>query len=754
MNSDGSGRRPTDGITWWPNLVDTMVGGAWRRWGTAAGALLLYLLLALIILSPLASNTIPDSPAQDLANHVSGIIEARNALVEGQFPIRVAPNQNNRERYPIFQFYGNLPYTVGGLLYLTTDLNPYLVWKIVVAASLILGGLFTYRCAVAMTRRALPAIMAGAVFITAPYFLTDIHARFAYTEIVSFGLLPVVFFYIQRAFMSRKLVYILTSAIAWSCLALTHNITYLYASIFFSLYFLSFAILSTTYFWRMVRIGVGYAAGILLTAWYLVPQLTLLPSLRIGAAGGAIKDIYKVAWLTPLRILLAPTLVVPTPPAPQLLDNPYFGLQIGWPILIAVGIAGCCLFRPTRFTRHNYLMLVRLLLFFGLAFFMVWTPFDFWSYLPNILGYVQFPYRLLMFVVLWGSLIAAYSLTYAFRRRMRVGYVVAMAVVLMLYIIPYLAPHAPSTRVFLANEVNAPNMGRGGANSAYTLAPALMVKSTLFHPDINLAVWDYNIIDSAHRLFYPGIGEIPAPHPGDVLIITGLVPIEYQDHVVLTVNIENELIGRVSLKPGVFNLAFPIHTSFTKDRVQIAIQTNRYLDPIRRVEVSPSPDMLALDIGEIRIESSTWRSNSQPLIAAEGLKGKRLPDQPEIYVINIVQPSLVQLPVFFYPSVIRINDNDRTINYGNLGRLVVIQLPPGEHIVTVHFEGIVWANMLSLLGWLSILSLYIFAQTKHYIFKGRFKLDSVRCPNQHAEVGLGTTPSEHSAALRPQEWLD
>ena len=43
--------------------------------------------------------------------------EAKNALAEGQFPLRVAPKQNDGSRYPIFQYYGNLPYTVGGLLH-------------------------------------------------------------------------------------------------------------------------------------------------------------------------------------------------------------------------------------------------------------------------------------------------------------------------------------------------------------------------------------------------------------------------------------------------------------------------------------------------------------------------------------------------------------------------------------------------------------------------------------------------------------
>jgi len=33
---------------------------------------------------------------------------------------------------------------------------------------------------------------------------------------------------------------------------------------------------------------------------------------------------------------------------------------------------------------------VRLVLFFGVASFMAWSPFDFWSVLPHLLSFVQF----------------------------------------------------------------------------------------------------------------------------------------------------------------------------------------------------------------------------------------------------------------------------------------------------------------------------------------------------------------------------
>src|SRR5579885_1980420 len=106
-----------------------------------AAALLLYALLAVALMAPLASTVLPDTPAQDLANHVSGIIEAGNALAEGQFPIRVSPHQCHDERYPTFQFYGNLPYTAGGLLYHFLSVRPFAACKLLLLLALT-GGAF------------------------------------------------------------------------------------------------------------------------------------------------------------------------------------------------------------------------------------------------------------------------------------------------------------------------------------------------------------------------------------------------------------------------------------------------------------------------------------------------------------------------------------------------------------------------------------------------------------------------------------
>ncbi len=453
-----------------------------KRWRRPAAALGLYFLLALALISPLVSGIIPDTASQDLANHVAGIIEARNALAEGQFPLRVSPKQCGLERYPTFQFYGNFPYTAGGLLYRYVGVRPYLAYKVLLVLALVAAAFYTYRCALLLTGATNPSVLAGAIFVTAPYMLTDIHARAAFTETVAFNLLPVVLFYALRSFERRPAAVLLSSA-TWSFLALSHNITYFYGSFFFCLYFLLHALWRRRQLTGLLCVGAGYALGLALTAWYIAPQLAVLGQLHVGRDDWA-NCMMGMSWLTPFAVLTAPALVLPRPY--PVLDNPRFGLQVGWPILGGLWLT-------VRYLTSAGLPpawragILRLLLLFGIAFFLVWTPFDVWHHLPAIFSFAQFSYRLLMFCVLFGSLLAGYAVAHWFRRGMRTEHMLVAVLGLGLFTSPYLTPTYTATgKVSEDVEIIQPDMGRGGNNSNYALSPEALARTALA-PSVNSA---------------------------------------------------------------------------------------------------------------------------------------------------------------------------------------------------------------------------------------------------------------------------
>jgi hypothetical protein len=683
-----SGRR-----LWWLSGLHRKPPRRRNSWTVPLGALGLYLLLSVVMMSPLAAPQMPDSPAQDLANHVSGIIEARNALAEGQLPVRVAPKQNQGERYPIFQFYGNLPYTAGGLACRLTKGDPYKVWKWTVIGFLTLGAFFTYRGARLLWRQALPAVAAGAVFLTAPYLLTDIHGRFAYPELVSFTLLPVVFFYLARAFTARGAAPVLCGAVAWSGLALSHNVTYLYASIFFCLYLAGCLAWRRAYLLGVLRVGAGYLAGLLLTAWYIVPQLSVIDCLVARELTGAVG---ALAWLTPLGVLLAPTVVPPVPVPDAAIDNPMqFGMQVGWPILAAAALSVYYL-RRSRMSgwtlRRPALCLVAL---FALALFMVWTPFDFWRRLPAIFGFVQFPYRLLMFVVLWGALLSAFALGQAFRRPMRFEHLVLCLLALGPFTARSLSPHRPSTTVSVAGEEAHPEMGRGGASVIYRVSPACLLRTTLPGEGANWAEWDYGLVDGIQQLRFPGEGEFPAPRPGDTLRLEGTVPAEYAGPIRLTVALDGAVLAEKGLPPGPFRLALPIDRAFAGERVRIGLRTDRCLEPRSRTPVAPGAGGVALILTGLRLDRNPSAPDRPVVLTAEQARAMPRSGGPTTFAFHAERSGLVQLPVLYYPRLLDVRVDGREVPYGNLGRFVAVEVGPGAHVVTARFVGVRWADGLS-----------------------------------------------------------
>jgi hypothetical protein len=416
----------------------------------SAGPLLLYTLIALSLLWPYRSRAVRWSG--DMKTVLALTIEGQRALAEGQFPIRVAPDLQGGARYPQFQYYGNFPFTVTGSICAVVGGDPYLAWKMVTLASLIGGAYGMLRLAYALTRNYSASTIAGAVFLCAPYLLTDLNARVAFTELIAVDLLPLAFYFSIRCFRSVRPRYAIATAVAWALVAFSHNITYLYGVLFAGLLFLSCLPLPR---WRrrFGRLALAGALHAALVLWYVLPQLQTVDLLTIG--GVFSPQFY--AGLTPWRVLLAPTLTN----TPEGSETPNLGLQVGWPILAFILLAVVTLWWPRRATRGRRGWVLRLVVLWAIAFFVAWTPFDFWRHVPRAFWFVQFPYRLLMFTVLFGAVLGAFALSQLFPRRLPGGFTIALLAILGLSIASY-SPHGrvPLYREMVAQLVGNANLER------------------------------------------------------------------------------------------------------------------------------------------------------------------------------------------------------------------------------------------------------------------------------------------------------
>jgi len=210
----------------------------WKFPRTSCAVLLLYGIVALALMAPMASNSVmPGSiSVPDHAIQVGFIIQARMALEQGQFPLRVAPVHHSGHHYPFYQFYGQLPYTVTALIYkYLTPSNPFMAYKIALWAALVFGAFFVYRGVRTVSDSRPACILAGLVYMTAPYLLINVHPRGGFTEVVGQALLAAVIYYTLRCYASPRLRWIVAAALAWAALGTSHLVTFIWSIPFIGL---------------------------------------------------------------------------------------------------------------------------------------------------------------------------------------------------------------------------------------------------------------------------------------------------------------------------------------------------------------------------------------------------------------------------------------------------------------------------------------------------------------------------------------
>lgn len=355
--------------------------------------------LSLAILAPMGSDEfMPDLINVDARNHVGIIVMAKEALDEGQMPVRVSRTEHHGLRYPLFQFYSPFYYTLAGSIYKwVTPSNPYITLKIMLMMGMMIGGLFAYRCANKITGRPSISFLAAALYMCAPYTLITIHFRAACPENFAMGLIPVIVFYTLGLFDNdNRLKTTLLLGLAWSILLLTHTITFFYTAVFSSFLMMVYCAYTKQYqpMFYMFR---AFFVTFLLCFWYIAPMFIIKPLLFIS---GYIYNPYVYRELTLLSGLFSFSMVAPTP-APGPIFYPPFGTlslfpiyaSLGIPTLCTIGYAIYCLF--TTLPHEFRVRVACLLLTFLMALLLMWLPIDVYSLLPSIFQMAQFPYRLL-----------------------------------------------------------------------------------------------------------------------------------------------------------------------------------------------------------------------------------------------------------------------------------------------------------------------------------------------------------------------
>ncbi len=684
--------------------------------------ILLYSIIAIGLMGPMASSEIIFSTGETQA-HLAYIIQGRMALEEGQFPLRIAPYENNSLRYASFQFYSQIPYILGGLIYkFITPNNPYTAQKIMLWGASVIGGLFIYRLSRWLTRSQIAAILAGLSYMSAPYFLNTIHARGAFPEAIAQGILPVVLYYVIRAYNSPKPHYILLGGIAWFALATTHIITFIYGSLFFGL--LGLLLIIKTPKTRalrnqLIRVTIGYILGWLLGMYFLMPVALESKHVSMRFYIDQISP-YFTNWMTPLANLLSPTALPPTPTG----EGITYGLTpaVGWIFLSAWGVVLYYYYSsktlpPQLSATRPYIF--ALLWIFPLVLFITWSPINFWGLLPRSLWVTQFTFRFLTHIMWSGALLAGYATVLLCPRRLNSRHLLIGILVIAIACRPWLP--IPRGSVTVKEIVEDPKFSHSGAVDYLNRSPVETLYGNAQLPLLaNTWVPGHGSWDHFTRRLLPVVFEnepswriLPVWQETDnpVLILEGKV---IQNTVTSSSSLsvavlelhsdENkQILGEVSLNQPEINLRIPFDRKKLDNldyseglfRLQFIVTGNMENDKRPEIEVdnlvlegmSPENTIIPLDVTKDQCQLQGIKTLCQVSVTE--------------------QAQVVQLPIMYYPRMQRVKIDGRLVKYFPVNyhdyNLVGLRLKPGNYNIEVVFTGLVWANLISFLAWLSVI---------------------------------------------------
>jgi len=679
-------------ITWRSSLLRYAVG--------------LYFLLALGLLAPMASNTVLPA-ALDHANHTAFVVQAKMALDEGQFPLRIAPFQHERLRYPVFQFYSSTPYLIGGLIYkYITPWNPWLALKIVYALGLCIAGFFVFRIGEVLGFDETISILMGVVYITAPYVLINVLTRGAYTEAFAQFLLPIIGYASLRLFIRPTRFRYVWATVAWLLLGTSHVITFIYGTFFYLILVLALFLFRSIDLKMSTALVVASGLGWLVSAFQWYPAATI-GHLQIHSLFG---NVFDAAWLTPISTLLATT---SSPPEPLGRDvSPFLTPSLGLPTLIAV--VGLIYFR--RRLGADASRVWPIMLVFGLAFICAWSPFDFWSMVPNTFKVVQFPYRFLTFTVALGCALFGYFAT-IYGRHYGSPSFLGWLICLILFTNSYLPSFQRNTRT-LGSIIAAPDLGYGAGAYLYTgesstnenYRDKYETRLPLASTDDWLRVGEEMPLDRAY------IEKTNA-----AFVLKGNAEPLRDSCQRLDLTLDGDVIASRAVGPGPFEWLVP-NAPFRhfRDSVgKLAFQSKCGFVPAAIDPVSKDTRLLW-----IRVESLQFRSGAGATLALEETRPHcKLAGARTDCELDTPTALEAQLPVLYYPSLLRITVNGKAISYRPSTHgayiLAIVSLPPGQNRVVIDFSGSRIGNLLSLFGIAAVLIVTYLNRSPSVITEGR-----------------------------------
>jgi len=333
---------------------------------------------------------------------VMRVFEMRRCLLDLQIPCRWVPDMGYGNGYPLFNYYGVLPYYIGAFAsFFLGFLNAS---KLLFAIPLFLGSISIYFLASELFG-IYPAITAAILYTFAPFRALDVYVRGDITESFATAIIPLCFYFALKIIRYKGIKNIAGLSISLALFLTSHNIMSL---LFIPVLFVFIIFWSVIEKWkniiplvRSLLLGFGLSAFFIIPSYFEKNLVQIDNLIRLDLN-------FRAHFVTINQLFLSRFwgygASVPGP-------NDTISFQIGWPHWwIAIVCFPLFLFRFILKKKHNFLPVI-LIGMFLLSIFMshiksafIWEKID-------ILKFTQFPWRFLGLTVFSTSLLGGYLIS-------------------------------------------------------------------------------------------------------------------------------------------------------------------------------------------------------------------------------------------------------------------------------------------------------------------------------------------------------
>ncbi|MBO7699095.1 hypothetical protein J6S39_00190 [Candidatus Saccharibacteria bacterium] len=365
--------------------------------------LLILLATTLLVLLPLLSAH-SYMLGHDSKYHIETIIGLEKGTLWNFFNIKVIPDFAGNLGYGAGIFYPQFPHYLAAVIFHIfkgIGLGPIAAIKIVYIMVVFFSGYFMYRFLRHSFKRRTPSLLAAILYMTAPYFMSDILVRDAMNETYVFLFIPVALFGFQSLVEKNYRRFLILFTIGYIGLVNTHLVLTMHFTIFFAL-----AALFFVKDWFNVRsikyIIISIALVALSSVFFLVPMLQHKNAANYEVFNGGMYTRESVAG------------------GAMRLSDHLSGLYTGDPTeasvvlfssIFAIALAAFAVFRYKNITSSKN---KKVLLVFGITFCIlaVFVSGEFmpWLQLPEFLAAIQFPWRAVTFLSVGLTLLAGLAL--------------------------------------------------------------------------------------------------------------------------------------------------------------------------------------------------------------------------------------------------------------------------------------------------------------------------------------------------------